>query len=325
MRLLHLSLVLIIAGALTTHFRGIDGEITLPEGEAVPCDAFSLRLESFTIERYANSGQPKDYRSIVWVTAPGKDSLQMDISMNCIGRYEGWRFYQADYGEDLKSSILAYSRDPWGIGLTYAGYLLAVLGMILYLFRKKSAWKSALKTVGRAWPASLGGIIAFLLVGLTVWMSLKYGAKEKAGMLMPVLNSPLLIVHVVSMMVCYSLFGIIALNGIAGLVAGKRPLSQKLRDVSYSMLCPAVFILAFGIMIGAVWANISWGCYWSWDPKETWALITLIVYSVALHGTTLKPFRKPAFFHIWCILGVLFVLITWFGVNYFMGGMHSYA
>ena len=111
MRLLHLSLVLIIAGALVTHFGGIEGEITLPEGQHVDMGGFSLRLESFTIERYANSDQPKDYRSIVWVTAPGKDSLQMDISMNCIGRYEGWRFYQTDYGEDLKRASALRTQD----------------------------------------------------------------------------------------------------------------------------------------------------------------------------------------------------------------------
>jgi ABC-type transport system involved in cytochrome c biogenesis permease subunit len=84
-------------------------------------------------------------------------------------------------------------------------------------------------------------------------------------------------------------------------------------------------LLAAGIFIGAVWANISWGNYWSWDPKEVWALITLLVYAIPLHKTVWKAFRNPMFFHIYGILAFLSVLITYFGVNFLLGGMHSYA
>ena len=95
--------------------------------------------------------------------------------------------------------------------------------------------------------------------------------------------------------------------------------------VSRAALYPAVFLLAFGIIIGSLWANISWGNYWSWDPKETWALITLLIYAFALHGSNLKVFQRPRFFHAYCIFAFLSVLITYFGVNFFLGGMHAYA
>lgn len=91
------------------------------------------------------------------------------------------------------------------------------------------------------------------------------------------------------------------------------------------MLCPAVFCLAAGIFVGAVWANVSWGRYWGWDPKEVWALITLLVYAAALHTESLPQFRRPAFFHTFSIAAFLTVLITYFGVNFLLGGMHSYA
>ena len=91
------------------------------------------------------------------------------------------------------------------------------------------------------------------------------------------------------------------------------------------ILYPGVFLLIFGTFLGAVWANISWGSYWAWDPKETWALITILVYSFALHGGSLKVFRNPTFFHIYAILAFLSVLITYFGVNLILGGMHAYA
>ena len=91
------------------------------------------------------------------------------------------------------------------------------------------------------------------------------------------------------------------------------------------MLYPAVFLLAVGIFLGALWANISWGRYWGWDPKEVWALITLLVYSVAFHSQSIALLRRPAYFHAYLVAAFLMVLMTYFGVNYFLGGMHSYA
>ena len=86
-----------------------------------------------------------------------------------------------------------------------------------------------------------------------------------------------------------------------------------------------MFLLAFGTFLGAVWANISWGNYWAWDPKETWALVTLLTYSFALHGDALPALCRPRVFHVFCVLAFLAVLITYFGVNLLLGGMHSYA
>lgn len=88
---------------------------------------------------------------------------------------------------------------------------------------------------------------------------------------------------------------------------------------------PALVALCYGIFIGAIWANISWGQYWSWDPKETWALITLMVYAVPVHFFYSKHQHAPLFYHIYMLLAFSTVLMTYFGVNYFLGGMHSYA
>ena len=87
------------------------------------------------------------------------------------------------------------------------------------------------------------------------------------------------------------------------------------------LLYPAVSLLAIGIIIGAVWANISWGNYWSWDPKEVWALITLIVYALPLHSGVL---RHPRSFYLYCLLAFFSVIITYFGVNFILGGIHAY-
>ncbi len=114
---------------------------------------------------------------------------------------------------------------------------------------------------------------------------------------------------------------VLSCDGFHRVPAGR----ETLRDVSLVVLYPGIFLLIFGTFLGAVWANISWGSYWAWDPKETWALITILVYSFALHGGSLKIFRNPTFFHIYAILAFLSVLVTYFGVNLILGGMHAYA
>ena len=145
--------------------------------------------------------------------------------------------------------------------------------------------------------------------------------------LMPVLQSPLLSVHVMVIMFSYALFGLTALIGLQGLIAHHRKQEEKeqqLAALSQFLLYPAVALIAIGIFIGAIWANVSWGRYWSWDSKETWALITMLIYSAPLHAD-IKWLRKVQHMHIYMLLAFLSVLMTYFGVNYFLSGMHSYA
>lgn len=166
--------------------------------------------------------------------------------------------------------------------------------------------------------------MGFILAGFTMLVASLASSNPQVTHLMPVLQSPLLSIHVLCMMISYTLLGLIALTGIMGLLMPVKE-SAMLRDISLVILYPAVFILTTGIFLGAVWANISWGSYWSWDPKETWALITMMVYAAMLHSSTLSRFSKPRFFHAYAVAAFLTVLITYFGVNLILGGMHSYA
>jgi ABC-type transport system involved in cytochrome c biogenesis permease subunit len=118
-------------------------------------------------------------------------------------------------------------------------------------------------------------------------------------------------------------------NGIAAFVLyfsvkNSDPYVKKLQTVSQVLLYPALFTLTAGIFVGAVWANVSWGRYWGWDPKEVWALVTMLVYSFAMHVQSLPAFRRPLFFHAFSILAFLTVFMTYFGVNLLFSGMHSY-
>ena len=193
------------------------------------------------------------------------------------------------------------------------------------------AWACALLTlvVRRRLPMALS--FGFLLMGLSMMVGMFGEANPRITQLMPVLQSPLLSIHVVVIMVAYALLAFVLMNGVTALVlhhtqgARAEEKTEYLATLSRVLLYPAVFLLTLGIFIGAVWANVSWGRYWGWDAKEVWALITLLTYSLALHTGSLPAFRRTMFFHRFCVAAFLTVLITYFGVNFFLGGLHSYA
>ena len=147
--------------------------------------------------------------------------------------------------------------------------------------------------------------------------------------LVPVLQSPLLSIHVSLIMISYALFAFMMFNGITALILHYSSVQSddyeiRLQKISRIILYPALFSLAAGIFVGAVWANVSWGRYWGWDPKEVWALITMLIYSFAIHSHSLKIFRNPVIFHVFTIVAFLSVIMTYFGVNLLLGGLHSY-
>jgi ABC-type transport system involved in cytochrome c biogenesis permease subunit len=163
-----------------------------------------------------------------------------------------------------------------------------------------------------------------LVASFCLLVAMLGGSSSQLSPLMPVLQSPLLSIHVMTVMCAYSLFALQMLLGIYALFTLHSKL-ERVTALSQLLLYPAVFLLTIGIFLGAVWANVSWGDYWSWDPKESWALITLMVYAVPLHSASIGIFRKPRFYHLYMVIAFLAVLITYFGVNYLLGGMHSYA
>lgn len=163
----------------------------------------------------------------------------------------------------------------------------------------------------------------FLLSGFALLVAHLGQMNPQITPLIPVLVSPWLSMHVSLIMMSYALFAFIMLNGILALCIRRH--ERMLMLLSRLLLYPANFFLGAGIFMGAVWANVSWGRYWAWDPKEVWALITFLVYGMAFHSKSLSAFRRPLFFHIYMIAAFLTVLMTYFGVNFVLGGMHSYA
>ena len=166
-------------------------------------------------------------------------------------------------------------------------------------------------------------VFGFLISGFFLLVSHINQMDPAIGQMMPVLNSPLLSIHVSIIMMSYALLSLTFICGIMGICL--RSHSEELQALSRIFLYPALTTMGFGIFIGAIWANVSWGNYWSWDSKETWALITFMIYAVVVHTQSLPVFRKPLVYHIYITLAFLSIAMTYFGVNYFLTGMHSYA
>lgn len=141
----------------------------------------------------------------------------------------------------------------------------------------------------------------------------------------PILRTPLLGIHVTTIIIAYALLACTAVNAVVALCTKDEKRKAQQAVLGRLLLYPATMLLAGGIFIGAVWANISWGRYWGWDPKEVWALVTLLVCSMGFHSHSLRFISKPVAFHIFCIVAFLAVLFTFFGVNWLLGGLHSYA
>jgi ABC-type transport system involved in cytochrome c biogenesis permease subunit len=146
--------------------------------------------------------------------------------------------------------------------------------------------------------------------------------------LVPALQSNWLLLHVSVIMLGYSALALSFLASATHLWAhGSRPGQQAAAALDHfneRAMGLGYLLLTAGIVLGAVWANEAWGSYWSWDPKETWSLITWLVYTAAIHlrRTHRWQGRRMAWLSV---VGFIFVLFTYFGVNYLMSSLHSYA
>ena len=178
--------------------------------------------------------------------------------------------------------------------------------------------------------ASLGALLTAGILGV----SLLAFFDPAIGPLVPVLDSPWLIIHVTVVTASYGFLGLAALLGavILGLHLGKRPGRMGLRAaigrlhrVNQRVLLTGLALLAVGTVLGAVWANESWGRYWGWDAKETWSLVSILVYAAVAHFRFLPGLARPWPTAAGSFAAIAAIVMTYFGVNYFLSGLHSYA
>ncbi len=220
------------------------------------------------------------------------------------------------YGMSMRWYISGYA--PWSNSYETMIYVAWVTVLAGFAFGRKNRLTLALATL-------FGGVILFVS-GLN-WMD------PQITPLVPVLKSPWLMFHVAVIVAAYGFFGISFLLGLSNLVimaaAKKEPYFlnriEELSIINNMSLLVGLALMATGTFLGAIWANESWGRYWGWDPKETWALITVVVYTVVTHIHLVKKWNNPWLFNFLSAIAFASVLMTFFGVNYFLSGLHSYG
>jgi len=209
---------------------------------------------------------------------------------------------------------------PWSNGyesMIYIGWASVLAG---FIFSRNSPITLAATSI-------LAGLILF--VAHLNWMD------PQVTNLVPVLQSYWLSIHVSMITGSYGFLGLGALLGFITLIlfmfnSGRRAQSislsiKELNAINEMSLMVGLAMLTVGNFLGGVWANESWGRYWGWDPKETWALVTILVYAVVIHLRFIKKIYTPYLFSVISLLAFTSVLMTYFGVNYYLAGMHSYA
>jgi cytochrome c-type biogenesis protein CcsB len=238
----------------------------------------------------------------------------------------------------------------WFVGkvLTWLGFLAFTfhLGLRWYI-AKHPPWSDGFEMlVFVAWGVLLFGLLfsnkskftlplglifsgTLLFVGFLDWLN------PEITNLMPVLNSYWLKIHVAIIVSSYAPLALAAIIALLSLiliifkpnVPGKNWWSsiRELQMVNEMAITIGLFLLSVGTFLGGVWANESWGRYWAWDPKETWALISVIVYAFVLHLRLIPKFKNGLVFNLASLWAFSSIIMTSFGVNYYLSGLHSYA
>jgi cytochrome c-type biogenesis protein CcsB len=207
----------------------------------------------------------------------------------------------------------AMGRPPWAALYETAALLSLFAGLAAAVAHRKGE------------PAPLGIALASLSILLSLFSAYLW---EPAAALPEALDSGWLLIHVPVVIAAYGLFAISAMAAVAyvylHLKGGKgRDMLDRLDRIGYLTAIAGLALLIVGTVMGALWAKAAWGSYWSWDPKETWALITILIYT-AYVGLRWKGMKGEDAAYL-SLLGFLSVIFTYIGVSYLIPGLHSYA
>jgi cytochrome c-type biogenesis protein CcsB len=232
--------------------------------------------------------------------------------------------------------------------LLFAGFLFHTLGLGLrwYIAGHSPMSNGYESMIFISWATLLAGFIfsrksAFALSATAVLASMTLMVAHLSFMdpeitnLVPVLKSYWLTLHVSVITGSYGFLGLGAILGLITLIllslsndTNRERIAKTIDEltvINFKTLTLGLYFLTIGTFLGAVWANESWGRYWGWDPKETWSLITIIVYSIVIHSRRIPGMKDIFTFNLLSLFAFSTVLMTYFGVNYYLSGMHSYA
>ena len=273
---------------------------------------FTISLKKFIMETYPD-GKPKRFASEIVIAphashpSPLTSKIEATVDVNKPIKVGGWMIYQFDYdaqrGTESQVSLLELVSDPW-LPLVYAGIYMLLAGAVLMMLRSipwKKVYQRAQQHPKRALSLLLLTIASFVCIHH--FMPILH-----SNTLVPALQSPWFVPHIVAYMFAYTLMATAAISAIYLLI---KKSSSTLDNLVYGGLA----FMTVGMLFGALWAKEAWGHYWAWDPKETWAAITWFAYLVYVHYRKI-PTHKPKL-ALWALL-ISFVLLQmcWWGINY---------
>ena len=277
----------------------------------------TIELKQFIMETYDN-GKPKRYASELLIRSKGGEEIHATVDVNKPVEVDGWKIYQHGYdtqmGANSQMSILELVSDPW-LPLVYAGIYMMLGGALLLLTYTRWSYKRLLPV----------GILVVVALGIVSY----FMPVIRSTKLVPALQSPWFVPHILVYIICYSLMGVAAVMAIWTLVSRKK--SGGFQDSSkppYAHLDNLVYVgllfMTFGMMFGAFWAKEAWGHYWAWDPKETWAAITWFSYLVYIHYRQLTK-QKPSLALLLLVISFVLLQMCWWGINYLPSAQGSSA
>ncbi|WP_372949976.1 c-type cytochrome biogenesis protein CcsB [Mariniphaga sp.] len=288
---------------------------------------------------------------------PGQAKKDAEILYNKVNPFERIFPYYLLFGFLLLVVLLAniFRQKPLPVLLKKSFYYAIVLlfvvhtaGIIIrWYISGRAPWSNGYESVVYvAWAAMFAGILfgrkypmviatAAFLSGVSLFVAHLNWMNPEITPLVPVLKSYWLTIHVSIITASYGFFGLSAFLGILVLILiiirrnsneGKvNHFIDQLTSINEMSVTVGLYFLTIGTFLGGVWANESWGRYWGWDPKETWALITIMIYSFIAHMRLIPSLKGVYNYNMASVFGFASVLMTYFGVNYFLAGLHSYG
>ena len=298
-------------------------------------------------------------RTIASKIIPPDKKIQAEITYNKLNIFKKLLFYYMILGFIFLVAAFVELFNPKSKSIKYLVNflsLLTMLGLIVHAIGLAARWyisghepwsNGYEAVVFVAFITILAGLIfsynksKFTLASTVLFASFLLGIAHGSMMnpqitnLVPVLKSYWLMIHVAVITASYGFLGLGAVLGFVVLllyILRNKNNAEKLNStiteltlVNESTLTVGLYALTIGTFLGGVWASESWGRYWSWDPKEVWSLISVMVYVVVLHLRLIPDFKSQFIFNVASFFSIATLIMTFFGVNYYLSGMHSYA
>ena len=267
---------------------------------------FAIELKEFIMETYDN-GMPRRFASNIQIQTKTDKNILTTIEVNKPVEVDGWKIYQYGYDTQMgamsQTSILELISDPW-LPLVYTGIYMMLGGALLMMLRS-IPWR---KSVQQARKHPKTAFLLCVVIAACFFCVHHFMPILHSDTLVPALQSPWFKPHIIAYMLAYTLMASAAVIALYLLLRSKQGSLDNLVFVGISLI-------TIGMLFGALWAKEAWGHYWSWDPKETWALITWFAYLVYVHYRQI-PSHKPKL-ALWVLL-ISFVLLQmcWWGINY---------